>query len=1621
VIGSQQLPPCPALFPKEEEKKELKPGLPPCPELFPKEKTFPFSLLMSPREEEKKELEPGLPPFPELFPKEEPLVPEIIEPKKETIPQRDLLPLGSKLKGLQSMIEKLFPSEKPLETEPMGGGLLREVAPPDVQERMAEATREPYKLGLEKALQSIISEIGRTSPEVAFGKLEARKEIPASAQVNRSMVEALEDIKPKPIAEAVPPEVPTMRALKPEEKKWEDNYRLIYNALTQPERKPGEILQGAPWSKDPKVNYYSEKIAEHAPMWLTAFAGYPSIIAAFELLGQSRNVLYSLATKSKYDPLARHTLSEFIVNPDTPNWLKVAMFTGEGAADMIIAAVAAHKISAKVLKKNIETVTDILKKGGAFRELTEKSGRSSPEAWEKWFRIKAKAIGKPGTLESEVRNFIKLKKFKPTKPTEPVMAKPALPGAVAIPDTVPEAPVVPAPKIAPALETVKTVIPEKPSHVGEGGWSPEAISRAKETKFFLYDTKTKKSTPVVGVDAVDVSPSPVQMKFQKNLKTGEITLLDKGEKVSVTPQQTKIIKETLGGKIPLEPPIKPPPIEKPIEKPAEPPVKPVGKGLKVTKGVVAPPSKDVSFGKVIDEKLKMGKKLTAQEMKEVYFGKRPAVKEPAEKPLTKKAMPGELALELKKKLGKEELTGKPAVDLFGEATKEKLAEGDFLSKATGKMVEEVRKAQKEKYPKPGLAIEKIIAPSKRRAFSFSDKKIEERYKASEGIKKPPMTSVVTETLTYLKNKMTRTYEYLPNTAKWIEAKTALKHLEKQRMVSKDRALRLLQGITIENDKVKHNLFKRKVMLDDLAEELKLKHDLPFGFKKESLVSEKARLDTEVGRYPEISKALANRGKIWDALKEEYIYWQEQTGSHVEDAMKKKNYFRHQVLEYARVKGILSEGKRLKVPKGRGFLKERKGSELDINTDYFQAESEVMSQMLYDIEIAKALKRIEPYSIHKKVKALAKEQGLDDWHKAIPDDYVAWQPREGNVFYMADTIPERIAAGIMEDAITDIAVVKKYIRESLAIGQKRTEWVIKEGLAKTLSNLTQRDKASWLGKISKKLLKGWKVWTLISPRRFFKYNIRNLTGDADAAFVGNPSGFKKVPRAINDLYKLFVGNEPMSKEGTQWFNRGGMETTLQAQEISELGMFKNLYERKGGLTKTPEKLWKKYWRTARLSTDFREATLRYANYLDYLEQIQKSPTGTPKNFGASLKKEITAMKDPRDKAFRLSNELLGAYDEISVLGQTIREHIYPFWSWKELNFRRYVRLFKNAAQDNRLAGTIGKTFFKGVAHTPIMALRLGKFAIMGTAFWTMCQIWNHLMFPEEEKSLPEHIKGRTHVILGKDKDGKVQYFSRLGALGDFLEWFGLDAAPNLVSSFLSGRKSMRDIAKEMAQAPTNQVVQGLSPFIKTPMEMATRRALFPDVFNPKTIRDRGLALARNFALENEYRAIMGKPGEPYKETLPKFFLYKSDPMASAYYTIYDMKNDFLKKAGRGREGFWLTPKGNALYNVKTAHRYGDTKGEIKYLNEYIAYHLLEKDLLGKPDKAVKDSIIKGLNASIGSMHPLSGMNKHYREAFEKSLSEMDKEVLAKAIRYYNETLIGTMDIDIDKLFEEQLNE
>ncbi len=875
-----------------------------------------------------------------------------------------------------------------------------------------------------------------------------------------------------------------------------------------------------------------------------------------------------------------------------------------------------------------------------------------------------------------------------------------------------------------------------------------------------------------------------------------------------------------------------------------------------------------------------------------------------------------------------------------------------------------------------------------------DPEIESAYQKS--VAQPETLSLkVKDTFQSIWHKATREYEYLPKDAKFAEARFSLKQLEKQRGVAQEKTVRGIGETLSGLDKNEYDVFTRKVILDDLSNEAVAGHDLPWGLTHESLIKEKIKFDSVVEGSPKVQEAINKRTSMWNDLKTRYENAMNDIGVDVSGKIKNENYFRHQVLEYVNLNGIFGTGKKLKSPTYRGFLQKRKGSSLDINRDYLQPETEVMAQMEYDIQIANTIKRIEDiYDISDSVKKEAKKQGLTDWHKAIPEKHSTWQAREGNVFYMIDSIPAKLAEQLKSGALEKLGITEEDLKQIRAMGGKRKELVLPDELVATLDELVKQKTGSVLANADRKILRAWKIWTLISPRRYFKYNFRNLTGDADAAFVGNHSGFKKTPQATKELYDVIVDKKQMTPDMHDWFDRGGMPANLQAQEMGEfknLWMFKRLYEQNKGIKDLPQELWKKYWRGARISTDMRESVLRYANYLDYLEQIKKD--GKPKNYGASIPEEIMGLKEPKDQAYWLSNDLLGAYDRVSVMGQNLREYWVPFWSWKEVNFKRYIQFAKNAVNDRKLTSLIGNKALATVAKSPYIAYRIGSFMVKATALWSGLQVWNHTRFPDEEKELSVEERSKPHVILGRDENGKIISFNRMGALGDFLEWFGLDTAPHYVDAWFNGKMTLKDIAKDMAKSPVNVATSVITPFVKTPAELATRRTLYPDIIRPGTIRDKGLYLARNLGLENEYIAITGKPSEGYKTSLTKAFVYSTDPGQVAYSAVFDMKNEFLKKMGKGAEGFWLTPRGGTLYNLKLAIRYKDKEATDKYLGEY----------------AKMGGTREGLKSSLEFMNPLSGMTKKEQTVFVLSLNDEDKKTLGRAVHFYLTTLLGNKEV------------
>ena len=153
----------------------------------------------------------------------------------------------------------------------------------------------------------------------------------------------------------------------------------------------------------------------------------------------------------------------------------------------------------------------------------------------------------------------------------------------------------------------------------------------------------------------------------------------------------------------------------------------------------------------------------------------------------------------------------------------------------------------------------------------------------------------------------------------------------------------------------------------------------------------------------------------------------------------------------------------------------------------------------------------------------------------------------------------------------------------------------------------------------------------------------------------------------------------------------------------------------------------------------------------------------------------------------------------------------------------------------------------------------------------------------------------------------------------------------------------------------------------------------------------LYLASSLTLENEYKALANLPDKGYKQSLRSALVYSSDPGQAAYYGVQDEKHAFLKKLGKqGSFGGKMTPKSNALYNLKLAIRYQDKDAFEKYLVEY----------------ATLGGTAKGLNTSLKNMDPLFGMNKEEQVYFVTQwLDNEGRERLKLADQYYKSVILG----------------
>jgi hypothetical protein len=898
-------------------------------------------------------------------------------------------------------------------------------------------------------------------------------------------------------------------------------------------------------------------------------------------------------------------------------------------------------------------------------------------------------------------------------------------------------------------------------------------------------------------------------------------------------------------------------------------------------------------------------------------------------------------------------------------------------------------------------------------FTFADPAVEKRWKDSNGLSDGPGFLDRTKEFIHRMLSESRHFPELDDT-NFAGKRTAdiLRRFESSAVAAKAKTVEHLHGLTATFGPKKMDIFTRKVILDDLMNEADKGRGLPFGYTSEALQKDHAAVSKIIDTHADIKAAVkrradVNRNLVMDlvendllpvesVLKPEALPRYQKTGKYSLDDIN-THYFRHQVLEYANARkwaGLSTAGEVRN--KRRGWQKGRVGSEKDINTNFLEAEFEVFSQGLKELATKKTLDEVLTLNdMVPELKARAKQDGVTEWKDLIPEGHVIWQPEKGSMFYRGQTMPEQIVTKFIDENPNFADIAKKF-REVTILGGKKTEVVIPSGLAKTLDALRTDRETATLDTINQKMIAGWKVWTLLSPRRAIKYNLNNMSGDLDAAIAADPSIIlKHFHPAWKNAWNRRAGRA-MTKDEIDMLDRGVIDSGISINEIPSINKLPGFSRlsvqdqqtklfsalRTGDISKlAPTFVVSKYFNFVSELSQLREGLLREAAYMRAKELLEQGK----KVYWASKPAEIEALPGIKDKAAKLARELLGDYGNLSAHGEKIRSRYIPFFSWMEINSPRYYRIFQNAAARGEGGSTAARLAGVGTRKIAGATLGVAEKVFLTQVLFASVTAFNHLVHPDEEELLGEENKKQLHIILGTNDSGKIMTARFQGAFSDALSWFGLEDYPQTISKIAAGKLDAGELAKKMLMATPNKLANSAAPFFKISGELITGKSIYPDISKPVQIRDRAEHAARFLSLDNEYKAIAGKPSRGYLDSLKGLYLYENDPGEAAYSNIRRMAAKYLEKAGKESVSGEPTARSSALYYHKQALRFGDDAAAERYRDEYIT----------------AGGTQAGIGKSIAKAHPMATLPLNERAKFRQSLSAEEEETLKRGIEWYRQ--------------------
>lgn len=855
--------------------------------------------------------------------------------------------------------------------------------------------------------------------------------------------------------------------------------------------------------------------------------------------------------------------------------------------------------------------------------------------------------------------------------------------------------------------------------------------------------------------------------------------------------------------------------------------------------------------------------------------------------------------------------------------------------------------------------------------------------AAHGAEVPGIWEKAVDTSIVAWHKATRAQEYLPKVRKFDVARENFRLLREVPQIAADETNRRI-GATLSGlgGPAQKTLFERYLFIANLNESIERGEPSGrFTLQPDQVKAYLAILQSSVDKTPAVKKAIETRQAVRNELTDELV-----ENGLLPDDIDGEWYYHQQVLTYLDASRVNRGGgprvKKKSFQKARTTDKETLSTEFDYNTDYIEAESAWMRDALTSLGQKKFLDNLgAKYDVAPNMKQAEQEQFLRD-----NPDHEAWQPEPGNFFYQAVTLPEKIVEQIQNGLLGEMNITPDMLREVVALGSSKPKMIMPKEIVEQLESMEKPKPHNLVSKAARDTIRGWKIWTLLNPKRAIGYNIRNLTGDIDPVLGAAPGVIKFVPKATKELAGYHGGTLSLSEDLRNARDLGVIASSMTGIEIpsvQELDVFKRFYSKnKSGLTGAP----KKYFDVVRNKTEFRENMLRFAAYKYYLEKLK---SGTLVNYGGAKKSAVENIH--RDMgvevaAAHLSRNLLGDYGNLTVMGNWLRETTIPFWSWQEVNAKRYPKLIVSAIQEGKSRG-LKAGVRAGAVPTAALSGAIGFAAVMRLASWyAMQNLWNRLMFPDEEDELGTYDRANPHIIIKRNEDGTAMILRNTGAMGDVLEWMGINDLFSLLPQYRNGQISAGDLATEMAKAPLNKMFGSLGPHVKLPFEVAFGVSGFPDAFNPRTA-PRDELVAGTFGLSDELKTLKGfltGSGERARPNYFQRFIGVSDPRRNALSEMYDLRNKYLRQKGQKSEFRGGASPFKVIRDAAIAEDYDAFKDAFKV---YLAS--------GKN--------LKSFTSSLRSLDPIaSRLKKSMEREFEQDfLSDIQRKRLRVARDYSQE--------------------